>query len=154
MSMGIIDDLIKRVMLFNDGLTSGEFIKEIVEENEAFIVELNSQDQLFEKGITSTGVSIADYAPYSEVTIEIKQQKGQPVNRVTLRDEGDFHASFALKIDNEQFEVVANDWKVKDLTLYYGDEILGLTDDNISVVANEWVYPGLMEKAKQILYGN
>lgn len=152
--MGIIDDLKKRVMMFNDGLTSGEFIKDIVEENEAFIVELNSEEQLFEKGITSTGVSIADYAPYSEVTVEIKRQKGQPVNRVTLRDEGDFHASFAIKADNEQFEIVANDWKVKDLTLYYGDEILGLTDDNIVVVARDFVYPELMEKAKKIIYGD
>ena len=152
--MGIIDDLKKRVMRFNDGLTSGEFIKDIVEENEAFIVELNSEEQLFEKGITSTGVSIADYAPYSEVTVEIKRQKGQPVNRVTLRDEGDFHASFAIKADNEQFEIVANDWKVKDLTLYYGDEILGLTDDNIVVVARDFVYPELMEKAKKIIYGD
>lgn len=152
--MGIIDDLKKRVMMFNDGLTSGEFIKDIVEENEAFIVELNSEEQLFEKGITSTGVSIADYAPYSQVTVEIKRQKGQPVNRVTLRDEGDFHASFAIKADNEQFEIVANDWKVKDLTLYYGDEILGLTDDNIVVVARDFVYPELMEKAKKIIYGD
>lgn len=152
--MGIIDNFLKRVVEFNDGLTSGEFIKSIIEENDAFIVEMNSEEQLFERGITSTGVSIADYAPYSPITVEIKQQKGQPVNRVTLRDEGDFHASFALEITNEQFEIVANDWKVRDLTLYYGDEILGLTDENIAVVARQMVYPGLMEKAKQILYGD
>lgn len=149
--MDIINALLKRVVEFNNGLTSGEYFKEAVEENEAFIVELNSEEQLFEKGITSTGVSIADYAPYSPVTVEIKQQKGQPVNRVTLRDEGDFHASFAIVADNEQFEIVANDWKVKDLTLYYGDEILGLTDDNIRVAAREFVYPELMEKARKII---
>ena len=152
--MGIIDNLLKCVVDFNDGLTSGEFIKSIIEENDAFIVEMNSEEQLFERGITSTGVSIADYAPYSPITVEIKQQKGQPVNRVTLRDEGDFHASCALEITNEQFEIVSNDWKVRDLTLYYGDEILGLTDENIAVVARQMVYPGLMEKAKQILYGD
>lgn len=149
--MDVIQALLNRVVEFNAGLTSGAYIKEAIEDNEAFIVDINSEEQLFEKGITSTGVSIADYAPYSPVTVEIKQMKGQPVNRVTLRDEGDFHASFAIKATDEEFEIVANDWKVKDLTLYYGDEILGLTDENILVVAREFVYPALMTTAKKVI---
>lgn len=149
--MDIIKSLLNRVIEFDNGLTSGQFMKEAIEENEAFIVELNSQDQLFEKGITSTGVSIMDYAPYSETTIEIKSQKGQPVNRVTLRDEGDFHSSFYIELSDDEFEIYANDWKIKDLTKYYGDEIMGLTDENIMVVAREFVYPALMEAAKRII---
>lgn len=149
--MGVISNLLNRVIEYNNGLTSGEYIKHAIEENEAFIVELNSEDQLYERGITSTGVSIADYAPYSETTVEIKLQKGQPVNRVTLRDEGDFHTSFYLEIMEEEFEIRANDWKIKDLTRYYGDEIMGLTDENIMVVARDFVYPELLETAKKII---
>lgn len=55
---------------------------------------MNAEEQLFEQGINRLGVDIMDYAPYSPLTIAIKEEKGQPTNRVTLRDTGDFEASF------------------------------------------------------------
>lgn len=58
---------------------------------------MNAEEQLYEQGINRLGVDIMDYAPYSPVTIEIKKALGQPTNRVTLRDEGDFESSFFWK---------------------------------------------------------
>ena len=89
-----ITDLRKRVADFNEALTSGRLIQDIIWKNEAYIVDMNAEEQLFEQGINRLGVDISDYAPYSPVTIEIKRLKGQPTNRVTLRDEGDFESSF------------------------------------------------------------
>ena len=92
-----IQDLRNRVATFNNGVSSGEYIQQIIWNNDAYIVDMNADEQLYEQGINRLGVDIMDYAPYSPVTIEIKKALGQPTNRVTLRDEGDFESSFFLE---------------------------------------------------------
>ena len=149
--MNIIADLYKRVVIFNEGLVSGMYIQRIIMDNEAYIVDLNAQDQLYEEGINRLGVSIMDYAPYRPLTIAIKEQKGQPTNRVTLRDTGDFESSFYLEVNDKQFEVKASDWKTEALIKKYGRQILGLTDENISSLIWDYIYPDLMKKAREII---
>lgn len=151
--MKVITDLRKRVADFNEALTSGRLIQNIIWENEAYIVDLNAEEQLFEQGINRLGVEISDYAPYSPVTIEIKEAKGQPTNRVTLRDEGDFESSFFLEVGTKQFEIKASDWKTEELIKKYGRQILGLTDENIAILIWQYIYPDLMNEAKKQIYG-
>lgn len=149
--MGVLDSLLMRVKRVNDGLNGGKYIREIIEDNEPEIVGMNADQQLYEKGITATGVFIADYAPYSEITIEIKQESGQPYDRVTLRDTGDFEHSFFLDADNEKFSIDAADKKTGDLMKYYGDEILGLTDENAKILQMDIILPSLMQKIRKEL---
>lgn len=151
--MKIITDLRDRVMKVNEDLTSGKMIQKIIQENEAAIIDMNAQEQLFESGENSLGVSIASYAPYSPITIEIKRLKGQPTNRVTLRDEGDFESSFYLVISDKQFEIKASDWKTEELVEKYGSSILGLTKENIASLTWDYIYPELMDTIKKELYG-
>lgn len=151
--MKVITNLRKRVADFNEALTSGRLIQNIIWENEAYIVDLNAEEQLFEQGINRLGVEISDYAPYSPVTIEIKEAKGQPTNRVTLRDEGDFESSFFLEVGTKQFEIKASDWKTEELIKKYGRRILGLTDENIAILIWQYIYPDLMNEAKKQIYG-
>jgi hypothetical protein len=149
-----ITDLRKRVADFNEALTSGRLIQNIIWENETYIVDMNAEEQLFEQGINRLGVEISDYAPYSPVTIEIKEAKGQPTNRVTLRDEGDFESSFFLEVGDKQFEIKASDFKTEDLIKKYGRQILGLTNENIAKLIWQYIYPDLLTKAKKTIYGN
>lgn len=149
-----ITDLRKRVADFNEALTSGRLMQDIIWDNDAYIVDMNAEEQLYEQGINRLGVDIMDYAPYSPVTIEIKKALGQPTNRVTLRDEGDFESSFFLEVGDKQFEIKASDFKTEDLIKKYGRQILGLTKENIAVLIWQYIFPDLMEKAKNILYGN
>lgn len=151
--MKIITDLRDRVIKVNEDLTSGKMIQKIIQEHEAEIIDMNAQEQLFESGENSLGVSIASYAPYSPITIEIKRMKGQPTNRVTLRDEGDFESSFYLVISDKQFEIKASDWKTEELVEKYGSSILGLTKENIASLTWDYIYPELMETFKKELYG-
>lgn len=151
--MGKIDDLLKRVVQFNDELTSGRLMQKIIWDNEAYIIDMNAEEQLFEQGVNRLGVSIMDYAPYSPVTIAIKEAKGQPTNRVTLRDEGDFQSSFFLEVGDKQFEIKASDFKTEDLIKKYGRQILGLTDENIAILIWQYIYPDLMDEAKKQIYG-
>lgn len=149
-----IQDLRNRVATFNNGVSSGEYIQQIIWDNDAYIVDMNAEEQLYEQGVNRLGVDIMDYAPYSPVTIEIKKALGQPTNRVTLRDEGDFESSFFLEVGDKQFEIKASDFKTEDLIKKYGRQILGLTKENIAVLIWQYIYPDLMEKAKNVLYDN
>lgn len=149
--MSVIDNLIGRVKTFESGLVSGLYVSEIIQENEAFIVNMNSEDQLYDKGITREGVSISKYAPYRPFTIKIKKQKGQPTSRVTLMDEGDFYNSFYVDVGPDRFEIKASDFKTRDLMKKYGDEILGLTPENVRELIVHYILPNLQEKFKQIV---
>lgn len=148
-----ISELKNRVIEFNNGIQSGRIIQMIIQNNEAEIVDMNAEEQLFEQGVNNLGVELMDYAPYSPVTIEIKEAKGQPTNRVTLRDEGDFESSFFLEINERQFEIKAADWKTEELIKKYGRQILGLTDENIRELIWGLIYPDLLAEAKKIIYG-
>lgn len=148
-----IIDLRKRVADFNEALTSGRMMQDIILDNEAYIVDMNAELQLYEQGVNRLGVAISDYAPYSPVTIAIKKAKGQPVNRVTLRDEGDFESSFYLDVSDKHLEIKASDIKTEDLVAKYGRQILGLTDENISILRWQYIFPDLMEKLKKQIYG-
>ena len=146
-------DLQERIKTFKDNLINGLYVREIIQDGytTSFIIDTNTDNQLFEQGINSLGVNISDYAPYSPITITIKQSKGQPTNRVTLKDEGDFYSSFYLDVNNEQFEIKATDEKTDALIKKYGKDILGLTDDNLKILIWEYIYPELLSKAKEVI---
>lgn len=151
--MKVITDLRNKVAQAENNINSGKWVQQIIYDNEAYIVDLNAEEQLYEQGVNNLGVSISDYAPYSPVTIEIKKAKGQPTNRVTLRDEGDFESSFFLEVGQNQFEIKASDWKTEELMKKYGRQILGLTNENIEKLIWDFIYPDLLSKLKNELYG-
>lgn len=151
--MKVITDLRNKVAQAENDINSGKWVQQIIYDNEAYIVDLNAEEQLYEQGVNNLGVSISDYAPYSPVTIEIKKAKGQPTNRVTLRDEGDFESSFFLEVGQNQFEIKASDWKTEELIKKYGRQILGLTNENIEKLIWDFIYPDLLSKLKNELYG-
>ena len=91
-------------------------------------------------------MSIADYQPYSPVTVEEKRLRGQPYNRVTLRDTGDFESSFYIRYMDDGFEITASDWKTDDLVRKYGREIFGLNRENLDDLARSYILPFLREK--------
>lgn len=149
--MTIIDVLKARVTTFKEELENGTLMEKLVKDNEAWICDMNTEDQLFERGVNRVGVSIMDYMPYRPKTIEIKEIKGQPTNRVTLRDEGDFHRSFKVDADNEKFRILSTDGKDEWLEKKYGRQIFGLTDENAQSLARDYILPELRDIAKSQL---
>lgn len=145
----VIEDKIEALTAFKEKIFS--FTKDIVLDNEHIIADMNARVQLYEQGINSEGDKIADYAPYRPVTVQIKLMKGQPTNRVTLYDEGDFHASFRVIASDISFLIDATDYKTEKLLDKYGEQILGLTDDNLNELVWEYIYPELMNNLKTLL---
>jgi hypothetical protein len=126
-----IKSIIKKLKSIQDRDFLFKIVKEVVIKLDHILIDYNVEDQLFERGVTSEGVSISSYAPYSPITVSIKKEKGQKTRMVTLRDEGDFHESFFLEARDEDFEIYATDVKTGELVEKYGDEIFGITEENI-----------------------
>lgn len=149
MSTNIIEDKIEALKAFENRLFS--FTKDVILENEHIISDMNARGQLYEQGITRDGDKIAEYRPYRPITIQIKRMKGQPTSRVTLYDEGDFHASFRVIAGDTSFLIDATDFKTESLIAKYGEQILGLTDDNLNELIWEYIYPEIMSNLKNLL---
>ncbi len=100
------------------------------------VIRLNTQgektSQLFELGEDSLGDSLGSYSPF---TIEKKKKKGQPTNRITLKDTGEFYSSFNVVPYRGGFTIKANPIK-EDSNLYddFGADIIGLNETNLQIL--------------------
>ena len=99
----------------------------IIQRHENEAVDLNIEQMM--AGQDSDGGRITpEYTPF---TIEIKKSKGQPYDRVTLRDEGSFQQKMFMKADKFPVMFDSNDPKTDDLTEKYGNSIFGLTKQHL-----------------------
>ena len=104
------------------------------------LVDYVVNKQLFDKGIDGDGNRLAGYA---RTTIRLKLRKGQPVDRTTTRDEGEFHASVYVDAFSDRFEVSSNVPHDKYIVKRYGRNILKITDENIREFMNIHFLPNL-----------
>lgn len=113
-------------------LSSGSF--------EAFVVDLNTNDQLFKKNEDSLGIKLYEIGgEYSATTQVIKGVSG---TNVTLFNEGDYYDSFAVdpysngkgfKIESDPFKTDENG-NTSNLEDRYGKNISGLQKENLKKV--------------------
>lgn len=141
-----IANLTQRLRKFDEVLK--ESLEEIIMELEPEIVALVAEEQLYKQGINGKGIPIMSYAPYAPSTIKRKARKGHPTNRVTLRDTGIFHGSLFVVFDEGGFYIATEDKKLVYLEPKYGENILRLTDENLSYLLNTYVKPRLAERLR------
>lgn len=144
--MDVFDRKIQPLQDFQDN--APQRILRQVEDVEPQVVAWNADEQLFAAGVRSDGSNITP--PYTPFTVRLKGFKGQPTDRVTLRDTGDFHDSFRLEFQADEFSIVSGDWKEAKLKAKYGDAILGLTDENVQRLIDTIREP-LLEDLKNAL---
>jgi hypothetical protein len=99
-------------------------VAESIEETRDDYAKLNT-DQMFE-GKLNDG---SDIEPeYAESTIRRKQKRGQPTDRVTLKDRGDFYDEYSLVVDDEVVNIGSDvDYQVY-IDKKYSQKIWGLDD--------------------------
>ena len=146
---GSIRNLVYRLRKFKDILD--QELKDEIMRNEEAIVKMVAEEQLYERGIEGRGIEIASYKPYAPRTIKKKQRKGQPYDRVTLRDTGEFHKSLKVVFDDNGFYVTSTDDKAQYLLKRYGKPIFRLTDENLKILLNEYIRPSLKAKLKNFI---
>ncbi len=114
---------------------------------EAEIIDLNTE-QLF-TGLDANKQAITP--SYRPLTITIKRQKGQPTNRVTLKDTGDFYDGFEVRFDKEYFAIFSNDDKAEKIERKYGKDIFGLDQDAMFEIAQN-IKPDLQKAFRKQIF--
>lgn len=143
--MTVFDDKIEVLKQFNR--RPEHTVMELAKEYEPEIVDFVTDEQLF-RGKDSEGQTITP--AYRPLTIQIKSAKGQPTDRVTLKDTGAFHRSIEVEFRDDQFAIVATDRKVRKLEGKYGTKILGLNDDGQQELI-DMIRPDLIEALREQL---
>lgn len=124
-------------------------VMEIITDYEDVIVQL-VREQLW-AGETGLGRPISP--PYAPRTIKRKQRKGQPYDRVTLKDTGKFYGSFRVERRMDGLYVVSTDEKQEYLVERYGTSIFRLSDENLNYFLNTYVRPGIRDKVRRMMDG-
>lgn len=123
-------------------------VKEICERLEDVIIDMNTS-QLRDEGINSNSVALP--TPYAPMTIEYKLAKGQPIDRITLYDEGDFQNAFYVKYEQTQFSLWSTDGKTEQLVKEWGKYIFGLTKENLRLLIEKDIRPALLQELRKRL---
>lgn len=98
-----------------------------------FIIELNTQGQLFDKGEDSLGNLLPTYSKVTELISGGKKKAGTPF---TLKDTGDFYKTFFVTVNsNGDFDINANTLKadngqITDLEDIASPFIIGLSNES------------------------
>lgn len=147
----MISGLIDKFKKVGEELDTGEIAKKIVRDNDNILIDMNAQDQLYAKGVNRLGVRIDEYQPYRPLTIQVKIEKRQPYDRVTLKDTGGVYDSFYVETAEDRFYIKASDEKANWLIKKYGVEIFGLTNDSLAEFINDYVKDEAYNRVKEIL---
>ena len=147
----MISGLIDKFKKVGEELDTGEIAKKIVRDNDNILIDMNAQDQLYAKGVNRLGVRIDEDQPYRPLTIQVKIEKRQPYDRVTLKDTGEFYDSFYVETAEDRFYIKASDEKTNWLIKKYGAEIFGLTNDSLAEFINDYVKDEAYNRVKEIL---
>jgi hypothetical protein len=139
-----VDALINRIENLIDLLQIETIMRRVMEQAglDQYIIRLNTEgeptSQLFEDGIDSQGRRLEDVRGsfYANFTIQEKIAKGQPTDRITLKDSGQFYKSFRINIDNNgDIDILANPFRGDtNLQSEWGNEIIGLTEENLELL--------------------
>lgn len=141
--------LFKKQIVFIDSLQESIFdtLRRSIESNDMVISEYITERQLYDKGIDGSGQPIRDRETgrlgYTRTTIRIKKAKGQPTDRITLRDEKKFHPSITISAYPDRFEVSSNVSYAKYLIKRYGEDIVKPTLENMTEFFNKFFLPEL-----------
>lgn len=106
------------------------------------------QAEQMQAGQAADGAPITP--PYTRATVKIKKAKGQPADRVTLRDSGDFQRKIRARPQRRGVVMDSTDSKTAGLVEKYGEEIFGFNAQNTAEAAEE-LKPGIRLEFKKRL---
>ncbi len=131
--MGAIKDFINR----KSKLTAADVdvaLLSVIKANEASLLDLNIE-QLMD-GRDANGLMLEP--AYSTTTVEYKKAVGQPFDRVTLHDQGDFYRGFFLETNSFPVFFNSHDRKTGKLAEKYGD-IFGLDGTSMAKANSDFL---------------
>jgi hypothetical protein len=136
---------IDRLISNTEALDFNAVIRETVEETTEELT-IYQQQQMY-AGRRSDGDTI--YPSYTLLTEEIKTGKGQPTDRVTLKDTGAFYRGITVTASANSVKITSTDSKTGMLEEKYGEEIFGLNADSAAKYSENELEPIALKKIKE-----
>jgi len=142
----VIDNLLNKLVKFDFNQVMNQVLAQ--KSVQEFIILLNTRDQLFKESIDSNGIKLSAIGgPYSigtqKITLGVSFSfEGLTKSKIAgespfLFDTGEFYDSFDVKLSKDFFEITADAQKDDtNLLEEWGEDILGLTQDNINILAD------------------
>lgn len=121
-------------------------LAELIQEEESILININTQQQLFKKGQDRFKNSLKMYKPS---TVRIKKRKGQPTNRTTLKDTGNFYKSMRVVVSGDKVIVRTSVAYDKYLIAKYGKDILGFQRELINDFLRRYFVPKMKRYIEQ-----
>lgn len=103
------------------------------------ILDYLTNKQWFQKGQKSDGGIIKP--AYSRITVKLKQRKGDPYDRVTLRDTGKLYRSIDVIVGDRAVILRINVDYYRKLELKYGKKILGIQEQFLKEFCENYIMP-------------
>lgn len=148
----ILNDLIDKVSELEEAIYPS--LQESIGANAKVLETIQTDDQMY-KGLNSKGLSIRPF--YAASTIRYKKRKGQPFDRVTLRDSGAFHESVTVTANDDNYVISSDVEYAKYLLLEVPPftkgykEILGIIEASMSDFMDQYTLPLLGSKWANII---
>ena len=118
-----IDKLKKLVAILSDFDTvRDEVVQRIVQAHEREILEIQTDYQMYERGVDSEGKQIGKYTDFTK---KIKRKKGQPYAFVTGKDTGEMYKESYAAYADSYFAIYSGSETAKLFTEAYGARVWG-----------------------------
>jgi hypothetical protein len=150
----ILDSVRERVQEIQDVIYPT--LKTAINSNTELLKEIQTQKQLYDKGQNSAGQRLKP--SYAARTIKIKTEKGQPTDRVTLNDSGDYYESITFFGTDTELIITATVDYASYLSLRYGtlsntsgSDILGIQEMEFLEFYNQYIEPELEKSINEII---
>lgn len=117
---------------------SQDFLRELLEQLAPVIEDLNIAQ--LQQGERADGSSLPDY---SETSVKVY---GKPRGAIKLFDQGDFYRGITVKLSINKLEIEGTDSKTAKLQNTYGANILGLQEDSIDSLRQDYIEPEMIKR--------
>lgn len=134
-------DMEKRIERLDVDFEAGE----AVEETKAVIKDL--QLEQWREGVLSDGEEIKP--PYTPNTVAIKKRKGQPTNRVTLKDTGARDRATGVRVDGDLIRIGSDVEYDAHLEDKYTKKIWGLMDESRQQYIDDNLRPAYIARVRE-----
>jgi hypothetical protein len=135
----------EKLALF-DGIDVEKQAGVIIEQHPSQIIAYNQAN--LQEGMYKQGDFLAPYASKYYAALKLKLN---PRGVTDLRLTGEYYRSMKLKVDQTTFTIYSDDEKADRLVNLYGDDILGISNDDKVDFANTVVQPGIVQYLKETL---
>ncbi len=145
--MGVVETFIKKLNEMEASINKS--IQSSINSNKEVLIEQQTEGQM-NKGKDANNISFVP--KYAKSTRDYKKSKGQPTDRVTLKDTGKLYDSIQIQANTTQAVISTNVNYFKYLVAHYiNNTILGINEQGTKDFIVKYTIPEIEKNFKAII---